>query len=597
MGYPERSVFILQIPDGFKMVSSKSIFSLIGSGILLVNCWTNPVWKDALDPSKSADRTPAILAILAFFSPGVGSIKIANAIDGGKMESGFLKGTSDGDTQTVMVSLDGGLPQPAVGTSAWSYGMPTGSNTWAYNSKHTITAYAMDSKGKTIGAEVITVRKGRNKDIDGDGAADLVILNGGDGYNSPQFANVIYLVYSGSLKGTSMDISFANAKLTAASDLNEPLSAPFLEDFDSDGYADLTTLMYDDSARDLYLFTFFSKGTSGISSSQYSSAGGADSIILCTYCDIPDVGDFNADGYPDLALPYYNTTQQIVLILSGNGKSFAEFNQQQFIDVGSQDYIALITGDLDGNQYSDLASIDYSSYPSIRTYLGSNPLGSSSAEVVNPCNLSDTYDVPTRLMTDMTGDGLEDLLFADIWAGNVFLLESKGNGSFFGDCSTAKFTWNQSNIMQMRLSAGYFDGDGLEDLVTSEVIGYTGPFSGSAKMYLSGGSQVSSSSVSIQIYDSASTYDGGLGWDMESADFNGDGLSDIVIGAPVYGCTGYGDPNVFGRAYIFFGNKSGFTSLDVQNADTTITTQSPELLGSGFSGGKNFSSLELCSPG
>ena len=156
-------------------------------------------------------RTPLhVLSALTLLAPvamrtathgGPPTLTIDNLRDRGTVHSGFIVGsaassdTSDATNTVALVevSLDGGLTfQAATGATNWKFKLPTGTSTWRDNSAHTITVRATDAGGRVSPATSISVRKGANQDVNGDGFAD--VLTG-----APEFDNSrgrVYLFYS-----------------------------------------------------------------------------------------------------------------------------------------------------------------------------------------------------------------------------------------------------------------------------------------------------------------------------------------------------------------------------------------------------------------
>jgi hypothetical protein len=157
---------------------------------------------------------------------------ISNARNNGVISSGFIIGTASDDLQVslVEVSLDGGSFQAATGTTAWRFQLPTGSSTWKDNSQHTVAVRATDVFGHSSETD-ITVRKGANKDVNGDGYTDAIV--GAKEYNSQP--GRAYVFHSSGPSGISI-----TAAVSASSILTGEASSGFgrsvaLGDVNGDG--------------------------------------------------------------------------------------------------------------------------------------------------------------------------------------------------------------------------------------------------------------------------------------------------------------------------------------------------------------------------
>ena len=139
-------------------------------------------------------------------------------------------------------------------------------------------------------------------------------------------------------------------------------------------------------------------------------------------------------------------------------------------------------------------------------------------------------------------------------------------------------------------SAGDINGDGCDDLIVGD-LGYdygamTNP--GAACIFFGkadwSGKNLNASNADVIIQGAAAGDE--FGYTVACAgDINGDGFSDVIIGAPGY--DNGGNANA-GRAYIFYGYKS-FGSVSIRSAATaneTITgLLAGDLLGTSVNGG------------
>lgn len=172
---------------------------------------------------------------------------------------------------------------------------------------------------------------------------------------------------------------------------------------------------------------------------------------------------------------------------------------------------------------------------------------------------------------DLTGDGVVDLLIG---------AEGYGDGGFQAQGALYVVSSDETGELRLRAGAGVvvgearydrlgasgaaagdFNGDGVGDLAAGAVTWSSNE--GTGRVYLVEGPI----SGRIGVEDAAATLDGeGLlhnaGRSLSAGDINGDGLEDLVVGAPGYDALGEGQ----GAVYVLYGPLSGTGSLAAADA-------------------------------
>ncbi|MBT3218337.1 MAG: hypothetical protein HN348_04545 [Proteobacteria bacterium] len=339
-------------------------------------------------------------------------------------------------------------------------------------------------------------------DVNSDGYQDLLIGAPGEG-SAEHLAGATYLILGSSSAGSSMDLANANAKLTGEGDYHSSgVSVSAAGDVDGDGFDDVVvgaTGANDGGAAYLVLGTKTGLADMNLKDAQarflgedeFDNAGAA----------VADGGDVNGDGYGD------------ILVGAPGNNAGGSSAGAAYIILGfpAPKNLNLIQADtkLKGEVYHD--------------QLGFSLSGAG----------------------DVNGDGYGDILvgapYADgpggIWSGTAYLVLGAASGipnmSIAG--AEAKMTGETASdhAGDSLASAGDVNGDGFDDLVVGAPFAEAGAYNPGVA-YLILGSQLGVVISNLAEADarlagaSALEYAGGS---VGSADTNGDGYHDLLIGA------------------------------------------------------------------
>jgi hypothetical protein len=220
-------------------------------------------------------------------------------------------------------------------------------------------------------------------DLDGDGKPDLIVAFG------PSATGVNNLVWFQNTGGGNFAAPVTLA--TVALDL----STFRIADFNGDGKPDI---LYAAPGSPESFHILMNQG-SGLFKSQLVT--GLNGIV-----GIANVLDFNLDGIPDLVVqvPKGNVT-----LHSFTGHGDGSFTQAGSVSFGSQGFrvYTLVAGDFDHDGFPDLAGINGETEPSHMFYLFGDGRGNfTSQEVVGPMGVS-------VAVGDFNGDGIPDLIVPD----------------------------------------------------------------------------------------------------------------------------------------------------------------------------------------
>lgn len=522
----------------------------------------------------------------ALLGSGTG-LTIANVRNNGVLHSGTLIGSAPTGTSSVQISLDSGATKlNAGGSSSWKVTLPKGgSGIWRLGTRHTIKVTAFDSGGNPGHTLTISVRKGINRDINGDGYEDIVIgaylLNSNDG--------AVYIFY-GSKSGISNN-SPGSADATVSGESGQSGnfgSAIALGDVDGNGFADVIVGAPNytvSAAGDGKVYIFYSQSSSGVASQGAGSAGTTitgESGKVAGFGSSVALGDLDGNGFDDAVVggPTYTSgsqTGKIYVFQSAGSTGIATSpalsasnswtSSSTPIDFGK----SLAIGEVNGDSYADLLVGDDSggtagkaSYGAVYLYLGGGS-GVNSVPVTSIIASTAIGFGFSVALDDLSGDGLEDaMVSAYLSAGSVYIFHSNsGSGipSSNPPAPDVTLAGESSSQFGISLSTGDVNGDSHPDILVGANVYNTGY--GRAYLFLASNSG-SISSVSAAQADAiftglaATSY---LGKSVYLTDVNGDGNSDALVGS-------YGDNADDGVAYIF---QSGGSSGIPTHPTTTLT--------------------------
>ncbi len=250
------------------------------------------------------------------------------------------------------------------------------------------------------------------------------------------------------------------------------------------------------------------------------------------------VGDLNGDGKSD------------VVIRDGNGSVIRAYRGDTgtllWSKTGYRCYGMAVMTDVTGDGVPDLAVGDTTGGPLSRVVVLSGANGAFLYHIVVPSTASNYFGSSIAAPGDLNQDGVQDLLIGDLGFDGIGGNDSGRIYQYSG--TTLVRTWDGSipvAVLGRDIEiAGDADKDGFNDFLALEQGVSTGIIN---RVFLFSGK----TGLPLHVFD-AEMVGGDFGVSLSGkANFNGDGYSDFVIGAPTFGQGG----SKVGKAYFYLGGK------------------------------------------
>lgn len=409
-------------------------------------------------------------------------------------------------------------------------------------------------------------------DVNGDGYADIVI--GASGRQTNTGNAYIYYGTASGLSGTQVlsatqpynGLRFGST-VAAAGDRN------------GDGYADVLIGAggYDSNAGRIYIYYGSANGLRPIPALTATGEAHGDWFGHAAAL----AGDVNGDGFSDVVIgaegndtsvysggrvyAYYgkaglpNPTPVLTTTGTGNETSYG--------------YIATGIGDLNGDGSTELAvgapGTTTATIPGrVYIYQGNNPTPKTTPLVTLTGQFTgDRFGQSITGAGDVNGDGYPDVVIgapgnseAEVEVGKVYIYYGNGNG--ISTTANLLFTGaGKGHKFGYAVSAaGDVNGDGYTDVIIGAPGYYDAEKTAAGKVYIYGGSATGLKEKPLFTVEGEHSY-AHLGTVVAAAgDTNGDGFGDIIMGAP-------GDGNL----YIYYGRAEGldYTAVTVITGSVT----------------------------
>jgi hypothetical protein len=412
--------------------------------------------------------------------------------------------------------------------------------------------------------------------VNGDGYSDVIVgARYYDVFNAPD-EGAAY-VFHGSASGLSASANWTNESNQTNAQFGVSVSTA--GDVNGDGYSDVIigSFMYDNGQTDEgKAFVYF--GSSAGLSANSNWAAESDQANAQYGCSVATAGDVNGDGFSDVivgAQSFDNgqTDEGRAYVyhgfaagLSATANWTAESNQATAFFGNS----VSTAGDMNGDGYSDvIVGAPYfdnglTDAGKVYVYFGSASGLSASPDWTTDGSISSMklgFCVSTA--GDVNGDGYCDVILGapflsngESSEGRVYVFAGSSSGSIF------QIWWKESNQANANFgysvsTAGDVNGDGFSDVIVGAPNSIYNPTDvGKAFVFCGSASGLSTSANWTFQNDQL---DANYGTSVSTAgDVNGDGYSDVIVGAPYYKLGQY----YHGKVYAYYGSASGLSASE-----------------------------------
>ncbi len=410
-------------------------------------------------------------------------------------------------------------------------------------------------------------------DVNGDGYSDVIV--GASTYSNGQLAEGCAFVFLGSASGLATTPSWTVESNQDRAEFGTSVSTA--GDVNGDGYSDVIVgaASYDNGeANEGRAFVYLGSAAGLAASAAWTAE--PDQATSYFGMSVATAGDVNGDGYSDVIVgaPIYGNYEGRAYVYLGSPAGLAAspswiarsnqpgcwfgFSVATAGDVNSDGYADVIVG---ADNFSNGQTAEGRAF----VYLGAAAGLATSASWTAESNVINAhFGRAVATAGDVDGDGFGDVIIGASQYGNGQSLEGaayvyRGSAAGLG----ASYAWiaesNQigAHFGQSVATAGDVNGDGLADVIVGANEFDNGQDAeGRAFVYLSRSGGLSSYPAWTAESDQATSW---FGTSVATAgDVNGDGYSDVIVGAPNYD---NGETNE-GQAFVYNGGGGTLDATD-----------------------------------
>ncbi|RPJ59526.1 MAG: hypothetical protein EHM23_13765, partial [Acidobacteria bacterium] len=418
-------------------------------------------------------------------------------------------------------------------------------------------------------------------DVNGDGFADVIV--GAPGYSNSEISEGAAFLYFGSSSGLGASPVWTAESQQWGAEFGASVSTA--GDVNGDGFSDVLVgaPRHDNFTSDEGRAFLYLGSPAALSQSPGWSADSNNAASEFGW-SVASAGDVNADGYSDVIVSAWlfdngetNEGRAYVYLGSENGLGLspawtAEGNQAD-ARFGSS---VASAGDINGDGYSDVIvgeeafSDEDTQEGRALVYFGSAAgLSSSAAWTAEGDQYMAYFGRSVATAGDVNGDGYSDVIVgaygydhgqsdegrAFLYLGSPAGLSLSAAWTAEGDCDSAFFATSVA-------TAGDVNRDGYSDVIVGAARYTNGqPAEGRALLYLGSATGLGSTHAWAMEGNQGMAW---LGISVGTAgDVNGDGYSDVIVGASLYN----GGQSGEGRAFVYLGSPGGLGLTPAWTAD------------------------------
>jgi hypothetical protein len=422
-------------------------------------------------------------------------------------------------------------------------------------------------------------------DVNGDGYADVLV--GAPSFNNGQAFEGFAALFMGSAAGLAIAPAWSGEGDQSGANLGSSVATA--GDVNGDGYADVLIAApgYDNGQNDEGRAYVYLGSASGLVTTLFPWMIESDQAGARLGRSVATAGDVNGDGYADvvLGLPYYDNGQ------TDEGRAFLYLGSPSVPSTtpgwtGKSDqanarfgWSVATAGDVNGDGYADFLvgapdyDNGYASAGRADLYLGSAAgLSLIPAWTAEGDQTIAEFGWSVATAGDVNRDGYSDVIVGahfyshgETGEGRAYLFLGSAAGLSSTAAWIAESDQASAEFGESVATAGDVNGDGYFDVLVVARQYTNGQFNeGRAFLYLGSASGLSTTATWTTESDQAEAY---LAYVAAAGDVNGDGYSDVLVGAPNYD----NGQTEEGRAYLYLGSASGLSTTAAWIAESDQT--------------------------